>query len=492
MLKKIKIFRVMFLTLFTIPFSLYSEATFQKLQINPLNRLTIFFDELPSDFNSFLNADKTVISVLIYGAKSTVGKDSILSDGIIKKAEMKKFSNHLEFNIYLKSPRGYTITPLEFSRALMIEVFDWNSLSPAEDNYRMGQLSITNNLAVARKYFEKAFDENIANAGFFLGYLHLKANLPEKALQILQKAERLGCNLPDVHSALAQTYFLLNDKENFEKYKSKFLNERDFPFFKFIEVEPQLKDSIFKEVSDVPVETELSQNIDTTKQTLDTIKATKPTVIKEKIVENRNEKFSIVEKLFIFLIASIVVTSILLLSLYVKWKKGKRLLEIKQKFEDELIRQKRKAIPNKIVADIYKRAEQTTKSETATEQQKPKISNLNPEIKTLAEQIIDSKKAEKDQQTSAAEKSNEKSNRYPPKVELALQIQKEQSELIKKKIDKLESTEIPLDKEKLEELAKNLGLNKTSLLARKNIEAIEKNKDIYKDLIRKFFPKKND
>ncbi|MGB9912809.1 MAG: tetratricopeptide repeat protein, partial [Candidatus Kapaibacteriota bacterium] len=150
----------------------------------------------------------------------------------------------------------------------------------------------------ARKYFEKAFDENIANAGFFLGYLHLKANLPEKALQILQKAERLGCNLPDVHSALAQTYFLLNDKENFEKYKSKFLNERDFPFFKFIEVEPQLKDSIFKEVSDVPVETELSQNIDTTKQTLDTIKATKPTVIKEKIVENRNEKFSIVEKLF--------------------------------------------------------------------------------------------------------------------------------------------------------------------------------------------------
>ncbi|MGB9912810.1 MAG: hypothetical protein ACPLRO_05525, partial [Candidatus Kapaibacteriota bacterium] len=194
----------------------------------------------------------------------------------------------------------------------------------------------------------------------------------------------------------------------------------------------------------------------------------------------------------IFLIASIVVTSILLLSLYVKWKKGKRLLEIKQKFEDELIRQKRKAIPNKIVADIYKRAEQTTKSETATEQQKPKISNLNPEIKTLAEQIIDSKKAEKDQQTSAAEKSNEKSNRYPPKVELALQIQKEQSELIKKKIDKLESTEIPLDKEKLEELAKNLGLNKTSLLARKNIEAIEKNKDIYKDLIRKFFPKKND
>ncbi len=89
-------------------------------------------------------------------------------------------------------------------------------------------------------------------------------------------------------------------------------------------------------------------------------------------------------------------------------------------------------------------------------------------------------------------KLQQKSAKIPPRIEVAMQIQKEQAELIKRKIDKLEVAEIPLEKEKLEELAKNLGINKTSLLAKKNIEAIESNKELHKKLFEKFFPQKDE
>lgn len=471
---------------------LFAQAIFNKMQISPLNRVTIFFDDLPSNFNSFLNSDKTMISIIINDASAKVRSDTLTSDGIVKKVEMKKFSNHIELNLYLKSPRGYTITPLEFSRALMVEVFDWNSLSPAEDNYRMGQLSITNNLAVARNYFEKAFEKEIANAGFFLGFLHLKANLPEKALQILGKAEKLGCNIPDNFAALAQTYYLLNDKKNFEQYKAKFLSAQKDVNFKFIEINPELKDSIFKEVTDILETSEIVEKSDTISKKVDTAAPVKPTVIQETPIEPQQEKFSVVEKIFIFLLVSIFVVSVLLLSLYLKWRKEKKLLEIKQKFENELVRQKRKSIPSRLAAETYKKTEEGTKSKETSETPKVNETTLNPEIKNLAEQILDSKRAEIEKQTIEEEKISTKQKKYPPRIQIAMQIQKEQAELIKKKIAQLEITEIPMDFEKLDELAKSLGISKTSLLAKKNIEAIEKNKDIYKNLQEKFFPKKND
>ncbi|ROL56439.1 hypothetical protein D9V84_08400 [Bacteroidetes/Chlorobi group bacterium Naka2016] len=468
---------------------LFAQPNYIKMQISPLNRTTIFFDELPTDFNSYLSQDKTILSIVVNNANSKVRSDSVVSDGIIKKVELKKFSNHLEFNLYLKSPRGFTITPLEFSRALLIEVFDWNSLTPAEDNYRMGQLSINNNLAVARNYFKKSFDESIANAGYFLGYLYLKANMPQLALETLEKAEKLGCNIPDIYAALAQTYYLFNDKKNYEKYKNQFYAVQKDVSFKFIEIIPELKDSILKEYSNIFEITE-EKVPDTTSPKVDAAKKVTPIVIKETPTENKTERFSIVEKVLIFLVASILVTTILLISLYLKWKKEKRLLEIKQKFETELVRQRRKSISNKIAAETYKKAEEATKTEKATE--KYSEQTLNPEIKNLAEQIIDSKRAEVNKEKNDLEKITTKSAKIPPRIEVAMQIQKEQAELIKRKIDKLEVAEIPLEKEKLEELAKNLGINKTSLLAKKNIEAIESNKELHKKLFEKFFPKRDE
>lgn len=469
---------------------IFCEPYYVKMVINPLNRLTIFFDELPKDITTSLNSEKTIISIIVYDASSKINVDSCVSDGIIRKAEIKKFSNHLEINIYLKSPRGYTISPLEFSRALMVEIFDWKSLNPAEDNYRMGQLALLDNLTVARKYFELAFNDNIANAGFFLGYLYLKANFPEKANQILTKAENLGCNIPDIFAALAQTNYLLDDKINYERYKAKFLSEQRNTNFKFIEIAPQLKDSIFKELTET-FEERVAESPAETNKKIDTPQISKPIIISENKSQEDAERYSILEKILIFLIVSIILVTILLVSLYFKWKKEKKLLAIKKKFENELIRQRQRTIPTQIAAQTYKKTEEITKSKPE-DSSKVKEQILNPEIKILAEQIIDSKKNEMQKENIEKEKTKPKKTNYPPRVEMAIQIQKEQAELIKRKIENLEPSEIPTDTDKLFELAKNLGITKTSLLAKKNIEALEKNKELFKNLYQKFFHKEND
>ncbi len=465
-------------------------TNYLRMKINPLNRLTIFFDKIPKDYDAFLNQDKTLISITINDATTKIKTDTVVSDGIIKKAELISYASHLEFNLFLKSPRGFSIVPLEFSQALMIEVFDWNSLSPEEDAYRMGQLSLTNNLAVARNYFEKSFKNNIANAGYFLGYLYLKSNLPEDATNILLKAMNLGCNIPDVYAALAQSYYLLEKKSEYQKFRSQFLSTQDVSNFYFIQIEPELKDSIFKNVQDIFAEAE-EKNDKAKEAVQDTTKPSEPIVINQTNAESSSNNYSIIQKIIIFLTVSILLVAILLLSLYLKWKKEKKLLQIKKKFEEDLLNEKRKTIPSQLAAQLYKKTEEISKETSNTEskeQHKEEFAKFNKNIKKLVEQIIDSKKSEQE----LSEKTNQRSipKKYPPRVEVAMQIQKEQLELIKKKFEQVETTIIPTDIEKLEELAKNLRINKASLLAKKNIEAIEKNKDLHKSLFEKFFPKK--
>lgn len=467
-------------------------TTYLKMKIYPLNRLTIYFDKIPSDFNSFLNSDKTLISIIVNDATTKIKTDSVLSDGIIKKAELRTFSSHLEFNLYLKSPRGFSIVPLEFSQSLMIEVFDWNSLSPEEDSYRMGQLSLTNNLAVARNYFEKSFKQNVANAGYFLGYLYLKANLPEDAKNVLLEALSLGCNIPDVYAGIAQAYYLLENKSEYQKFRAQFLSLQDINNFHFIQIEPELKDSILKNVQDIFSEDE-EKNEQAKEISKDSTKSTEPTVINQIKAETTSDDQLLIQKIIVFLLVSILLVTILLFSLYLKWKKEKKLLQIKKKFEEDLLNEKKKTIPSQLAAKLYKKAEEISKETSKTEnieQTKEPPAKFNKNIKEFVEQIIDSKKSEQE----LAERTNQKSipKKYPPRVELAMQIQKEQLELIKKKFEQMETTTIPTDAEKLKELARNLRINKASLLAKKNIEAIEKNKDLHKSFFEKFFPKKKD
>lgn len=469
----------------------YTANTLYNIQINPLNRLILFFDEIPKNITSQLNNTKTQIVITLKDVVSRAKPDSLVGEGIISKISIRKIQTNLELSISLKSQRGYTISPLEYSRALMVEVFDWNSLSVANDNYRMGQLALAENLSSARAYFEKAFNENIANAGYFLGVLFLKANKIQKAREILSKAQTLGTDIADNFAALAQVYHIMGDNNKFQEFRKKFINNTFSLSYSPIGIDTTLGDSIFKEVND------FFAFYDTQSKDTSIISQEKsPTEEKQNnsILNNNKQKvassISLFEKILIFLVATVLLMSVMLATLYLKWKR-QRANQLKEKFSSEFQNEQQKIRDIATFATkMYQNAE-ATKAET-THQNVDSPNQINQHIKQLAEEILASKQKieikEKDQVSIQAQPSSKQ--KISPRVELAMQIQREQEELIKRKLQQLETSQLETSTERLLEISKKYGLSISSLYAKKNIEAIAKDKSIIEKLRSKFSSKK--
>lgn len=489
-LKKVCFFFLIFVFLTTTEHLLFAANVLYKMQINPLNRLVLFFDEIPKGVDSQLDDTKTNITIELKNATARVKSDTLLGEGIINKVYIQRNSTNIEILISLKSPRGYTITPLEYSRALIVEVFDWNSLSPAEDNYRMGQLALMNNLASARLYFEKAFSENIANSGYYLGVIYLKANEIQKAKEIFLKAQILGTDIVDNYAALAQVCQILGDSNKFQEYRRKFIGNTVSLSYNPIEIDSTLRDSVFKRVNDFLT---LIEN-----QHTDTFAAIKKETQKDKQSRNTNYEnkpgtsasISLFEKVLIFLFGTVLLMSIMLVTLYLRWKK-QRAKQVKEKFASEFQSEREKvhSYPN-FATNLYRRAEES-KTEVPTEQNSPP-NLINQHIKQLAEEILATKqKIEVDEanQEPTPPPSPTK-QKISPRVELAMQMQQEQEELIKRKLRQLEDIQLETSQEKMLEISKRLGISMSSLFARKNIEAMAKDKSIIEKLRLKFGSKK--
>lgn len=489
-LRKIYFFFFIFTLLINTGYLLFSANTLYKMQINPLNRLFLFFDEIPKNVVSQLDNTKTNITIKLKDVTARVKLDSLLGEGIISRVSLRSTQTNLEVLVSLKSPRGYTITPLEYSRALVVEVFDWNLLSPAEDNYRMGQLALMDNLASARLYLEKAFSENIANAGYYLGVIYLKANEIQKAREVLSKAQTLGTDIVDNYAALTQVYQILGDNSKFQEFRRKFVSNTVSLSYNAIEIDSTLRDSIFKSVNDfLP----LIEN-----QNIDTLTTAKKEIPEEKQGNNTNYRnksettnpISLFKKVLIFLVATILLMSMMLVTLYLKWKKQKA-KQLGEKFASEFKSEQEK---------IYNSSTFATKLDQNAKEPRTKISTLkdtppndvNQHIKQLAEEILATKQRIELEEASREPTSPPSSTkqRISPRLELAMQIQQEQEELIKKKLQKLADMPLETSQEKMLEISKKLGIPMSSLFAKKNIESIAKDKSVIETLRLKFSSKK--
>lgn len=480
----------MFLFLFVVA-TKASQYTLLSVSIKPLNRVTFFFDSLPKSLNSFLNENKTNLSFTFYNTKS-LQTSSIRGEGIINTVDFMNYPSRLEVLIKLNSPRGYTYALLQTSQSLLIEVFDWKTLSQADDNYRMGLLALSDNLSVARAYFEKAFKDKIANAGFFLGMLYIRANLIEDAIRILTEAEKLNCNIPDISILLSQAYSLIGDKAKSIEYQKRYYEATYSNRIKFIEIEPKLRDSIFKDLSnDLIFGEELaSKNFNS-----DSLRDT----IKKKPKQNKSDTTHlsiatdtpVVEKVLIYILATIGFLAVMLFSLYIKWKKEKRrITSEKTEFQEELKKQTtRFKVGKPLLTKVYQ-------TETKPRITKPPVidspNQINPEVKELAKEILSSRQTgvKTDGESAPADVASTPIRKIPPKLEIAIQIQREQQEIIKSKLKNLEQLPVDTDSSKLIEKANQLGLSKSSIYARQNLSAIEKDKSLTEKLFEKFYFKK--
>lgn len=457
-------------------------------EIKPLNRVSLYFDSLPNNINSQLSENKTLISFSFQNTKA-LQTNLLRGEGIINSLELLNHSSHLEVIIKLNSPRGYTYAILPTSQSLIIEVFEWKSLSTAEDNYRMGLLALSNNLSVARKYFESAFKDKIANAGFFLGMLFLRANLIDEAIQTLLEAEKLNCNIPDHYILLAQAFQLRNENIKSYEYRKKYFESTHFTNIHYLPVEPFLKDSIFKDINEelILAEESTTKKIDTAR---DTTKITTQYNAIDSIRNLNSKEMPVIEKILTYILLTIGFLSLILFILYLRWKSEKQKIS-SVGFKEELQKQTTEVKMSKaLLSKVYQ-------SSSQSKQQPPKPpviespNQINPEVKDLAKEIIASKQTlKKSSEESATEKSKATFKRIPPKLEIAFQIQKEQQELMKTKLKNIDQLPTEADPNKLIEKAKSFGLSKSSLYARQNITAIERDKSLAQKLFEKFYYKK--
>ncbi len=194
-----------------------------KAEINPLNKAMIYLSGTNSEFQTSLSPDKLNITVKIPGCNISKQVKDLSGKGIISDVYFGRSGDTAVINIILKDKRGYTASILPYSNILFVEIFKWDKIDKAEDNYRQGLLALEDALYPAAKpYFEKSAAAGYAESSFFLGVILLKEGFVNKAEKALNEALNQKAWMPDVYAGLAQVYAMNGNTEKSAGYRKLF------------------------------------------------------------------------------------------------------------------------------------------------------------------------------------------------------------------------------------------------------------------------------
>lgn len=485
MFKKNKILLLILLIQFFLNFNYVYSISIKKVLIEPLNRINIYFDSDKLQFNHYLSDDKKNINIYINdNLKFT---DTVIkSEGIIEKIIFTNNSNP-KIKITLKEKRGYNLLFLPTSNNLMIEIFQWDKLSSAEDKFRTSILSFNNSITdIPINDLLPLVKEKVSNASSILGLIYFKKGLINTSEKLLNYSIFLNDNIPEVYAAL---YLINNLKGNFNianQNKNHYFSKTALDTIYNIEYEINNLNDEQEILKFSFIDSLLFKSKDTslTKRNQDTI------ILKDYPTESKQDDSSNKLIMYILLLFSLFIISIV--SLYLKWRKNK----INELIESKKIKiPEKKTMSNKIT-EIYK------KNEPKKDEVKPNLNEPNNKtieinkakekenilnvIKQVTEDIKQSEKLKKEQENS--EKTVQSYN-IPAKVEIALNIQEEQKKLRKKNLEELKTTIIPVDKSKLSEVSKKLGIEVGGLEIKKEIDKLLNDEKELQNLKSKFIDK---
>lgn len=492
----------------------HSENSIQKLSIEPLNRVNILLSFLPEKFESTLSEDKLRITIKLDGTSVNPNERQRSSTGVISDVTVSRVAANSIISISLKEKRGYNAVILPYSKTLIVEVFQWNQLSPGEDKYRTGLLGFENKIpSAAIKDFSDAVKENVPNAAAFLGMSYLKLGKINSAELSLLLAEKNGSNISDLYAALSQIYTIKNDTVKSKEYEKKFIQKTGNNEFQFLII-PEIteKDSIYS--IEVAFLKELLSKAQPAKLVKDsTIKKTDSASSKKNkivpadstLIKGINFKDYTEYALMAFFAILISV-----LYLYLKWRNKK--LDIMKankgtRFGKDLINQKEKIVPKKL-SDIYKANEQTenlskhipkktdeTKSSETVEHEKKLVDEkMRKEVESFLKSVRNQPKAKHDIIEDEYEKhtdTNSNKQHISAKIELAMNLAEEQKKIKTQNLHELESISMPKDFSKLNEISKKLGIEKGGLETKQAIERLLADEEFLDKLKRKFEDEKN-
>ncbi|MGA2298087.1 MAG: hypothetical protein ABSG15_11120, partial [FCB group bacterium] len=515
--KKNNLLRFIIVICFTIsPLSLSAQVQVQRLDIAPLNRAILYCSEVPKNFHSELSADKKKITIIFTNANVLDSSREFHGKGIIQDIYIQSFKKNLEISIILQDKRGYTIMPLFYSHALAIEVFQWDKIDESEDNYRSGLLALEDGLIpISKKYLQKSASLSNPDAISILALLNLQEGKVKEAIKNLSLSVKTDIKIPDVYAAVSQICNLKKMQKEADSYAEKFYRSTNLKSFPEValsnlnaaDTSGKDIDSAMKIFRDFAFKDTIKTIaiVDSLKK--DTLKNNFKNIFKN---ENKNESKdnpiiqvlkSFLPKesvnLFIFAAVFILIIIIFIIYAYIRWRK-QQLHNVKKetnnKFQREFIAaQGIRTAPGyaskayQKTGDLAKPIINNKKIETTTKPDKSdelkKTISFEAQIDKIANKIEEANKIESQSNIISEEsddlnrKIKEIQSPISAKLELALHLQEEQNKIKLKNIETLNMDELAVNADKIDELAKKLGLEKGSIEIKSRINELGKNKN---------------
>ena len=488
----------------------FGQLRVERVEVSPLNRATVYFNDFPFKHKSSLSPDKRKISVEIKSAKVAENARQVHSSGVIEDVYVQTAGLNLNISVMLKDAKGYTATPLPYSRALMIEAFDWKELSPAEDLYRTGLLGYEENiLDEAKSDLLQAARAKDPNAAAMLGIILLKEGKINSALKNLQFAEYFKSTIPDMYAALSQIYSLKNDAAKSGSYSQTFSNLTGVNNFKYIEIQTIVEaDTNCTE----PV-AHLAFVVDTVSNTAAVDTANKGQFAKLFTDSAKKDSLGVTDSLFsnygYYAIAVIGGGLLLIVFFYFRWrnvqmaqareaqlaqlttsKKSKPKTEFSDKLsaaKQRVAKSRQKPTAKKPVKTIPEPMPEAEPELIVDEKPEPEIKTFDADHIRDVENLIESLRygqqiAEEEQLETISDEVFEESYSDEPvtktkpvnaKIEMAMHLAAEQQKIKNKNIESLKNKSFSADPSRLNEVAKQLGIEKGSLETKKAIDKMQ-------------------
>ncbi|NLO18867.1 MAG: hypothetical protein GX121_03150 [Ignavibacteria bacterium] len=501
--KKILSFHCILIFVLNISLAL-AQPTLYKIEINPLNRVLLYFDKLPADYISKLSLDKKKITISVSNCKIIDSAKRVKGTGIIQDIYANLNKNQAEINIFLKDKRGYTAVPLPYSQALMIECFQWDNLTNGEDVYREALLAIEDKIYIGlQDSLLKAASLGESNSLTFLSFYLLQKGYLKSSQKALTLASEGGSKIPDLYAALSQTYKLLGDEKKTNHLNTLFYDATGLLSFNEIAIPDDLSkvniadDSLFQIINNLNIANLGQSQSDSLSLFLrDSAKVEIDTSAALSKAEEGSSSSWVSDFLLYFIILFFLMV-IFVISSYLKWRKQQlqkkkkqetKTTQFAQDFEKAKNRKSQGALVDKIITEDSSPSQEKV-SEKSKETQGI---NLEDKLEKIAQKLVESKKqsllasdAKQEIETISTIKESEK-ERVPPKVELALHLLKEQQRLKQQSIASLKEESLAESREKLIEVAKKLKLEKNSVETQQKLEELKKNQQSFSKLKDKF------
>lgn len=516
-----------------------SQIVLERLVQESPTRIIAYFSHVPTNYSTLLSSDKKTIIITIKNASPSDAAKRASANGVMADIYSRPAGKDLEIVGEMKEKRQFTCVSSVFSKALIIDVFRWDKLSRAEDDFRTGQIAVEDGIvSTAKGLFAKSLSAGIGDAGVHLGILYLQLNKPDSAIATLRRAEKAGASMHDLYAALAQAYSMKKDPEN-EKANSKIFTQRTgIAKFGFVPVlgrdensaEGDDSLSLLNSLADVPPDS-ANKNLKMTgadgyvfEKSIDSIQT------KDEFSDFISPEAA---RILFYGLIGFGVFGLILLRSYLKWRKDKLKDNKKPKVKPAPSGKKQQGKPKAapmakpendnppddetnqpargvgaLAANAYRKSENISRREAINSQPpKPKpepvrdgFENLEGKLDQIAQRLIKARAdQEKTNQPPAASipepDESTDAKHYPeknvsPKVELALRLQQEQNKLKSKNLSELNGETIPDEINELTEVAKKLGVETSSLETKKRISELEHDKKSLSELKSKFVQNK--